>query len=66
MVWKTVKCQRKSGKSQGILKWIISGNPANGVPLSKKWLGVRGEKLGGLPMAFTKNILLFYLISFKL
>ena len=26
-VWKTVKCQGKSGKSQGILKLRISGNP---------------------------------------
>ena len=24
---KTVKCQGKIGKSQGILKWMISGNP---------------------------------------
>ena len=27
-VWKTVKCQGKIGKSQRILKWMISGNPA--------------------------------------
>ena len=26
-VWKTVKCQGKSGKSQGILKLRISSNP---------------------------------------
>ena len=27
-VWKTVKCQGKVGKSRGILKWMITGNPA--------------------------------------
>ena len=33
-VWKTVKCQGKSGKSQGILRWMISGNPdATGLPI---------------------------------
>ena len=26
-VWKTAKCQKKIGKSQGILRWMISGNP---------------------------------------
>ena len=31
-VWKTVKCQgKKSRKSQGILRWVISGNPASGM-----------------------------------
>ena len=35
-VWKTVKCQEKPGKSQGSLRWMISGNPEVTQFLKKK------------------------------
>ena len=41
-VWKTIKCQGKSGKSQGILKWMITGSPAS-TSFSNMHLKVLGD-----------------------
>ena len=38
---KRLKVGEKSVKSQGILKWVLSGNPEKILFKGKKWLSVR-------------------------